>query len=182
LQKVGVAKWLGINVVLWGIATACHAAATNYTTMLVCRIFLGMFEAAIAPCLMLISSQYYTRSEQSPRFSFWYCGLGVGQIFGGIVSYGFQKVRNQDLAGWRIMFIFMGILTILIGAATFFLIPDTPMQAKWLSDEEKTSLLHHVSDNQTGVANSHFKLSHLGELLMDVQIWLMILITVLVSR
>lgn len=58
---MGVAKWLGINVVLWGIATACHAAATSYTTMLVCRIFLGIFEAAIAPCLMLLSSQWYSK-------------------------------------------------------------------------------------------------------------------------
>lgn len=79
------------------------------------------------------------------------------------------------------MFIFMGILTILIGVATFVVIPDTPMQAKWLSDNEKTELLRHVSGNLTGVSNSHFKLSHLGELLSDIQIWLMILITVLVS-
>ncbi|KAK5169976.1 hypothetical protein LTR04_005366 [Oleoguttula sp. CCFEE 6159] len=44
------------------------------------RVFLGIFEAAIAPSLMLISSQWYTKSEQAPRFSIWYAGLGLGQI------------------------------------------------------------------------------------------------------
>lgn len=83
LQVVPAAKWLGANVVLWGVATACGAAAHNYRTLLVSRIFLGIFEATIGPSLLLISSQWYTKSEQAPRFSLWYCGLGIGQIVGG---------------------------------------------------------------------------------------------------
>lgn len=58
LQWVPVAKWLGANVVLWGIAAACTAAAKDYRSLLAARIFLGIFEAAIAPSLMLLSSQY----------------------------------------------------------------------------------------------------------------------------
>jgi MFS family permease len=181
LQKVGVAKWLGANVILWGIATACHAAAFNYHSLLAARIFLGMFEAAIAPCLMLISSQWYTKSEQAPRFSFWYCGLGTGQILGGLISYAFQHVKNPSFAGWKMMFIVMGLVTALIGAAALWILPDTPMKAKFLSDAEKTALLNHVSVNQTGIQNTHFKLAHLKEIIMDIQIWLMVLITVLVS-
>ena len=75
---VPAAKWLGINVVLWGIATASGSAASSYRTLLVSRVFLGIFEATIGPSLLLISSQWYTKSEQAPRFSFWYCGLGFG--------------------------------------------------------------------------------------------------------
>ena len=63
LQWVPVARWLGVNVVLWGIATACTAAAKDYNSLLAARIFLGIFEAAIAPSLMLISSQWYTKAE-----------------------------------------------------------------------------------------------------------------------
>lgn len=182
LQKVGVAKWLGANVFLWGIATACHAAAFNYHSLLAARIFLGAFEAAIAPCLMLISSQYYTKSEQAPRFSFWYCGLGVGQILGGIISYGFQHVKNPNFQGWKVMFIVMGLITSLIGVATFWILPDTPMKAKFLSDAEKTALLNHVAVNKTGIENHNFKLAHLKEIFLDIQIWLMVIITVCVSE
>jgi MFS family permease len=70
LQKFPAAKWLGVNVTLWGIATACGAAATNYQTLLISRVFLGIFEATISPSLILISSQWYTKSEQAPRFAF----------------------------------------------------------------------------------------------------------------
>ncbi|KAF3032862.1 hypothetical protein E8E12_002930 [Didymella heteroderae] len=146
LQRIPAAKWLGTNVVLWGIATASGAAATSYRTLLVSRIFLGIFEATIGPSLLLISSQWYTKSEQAPRFSLWYCGLGFGQIVGGAISYGFQHVTpGAGLAGWRIMFITLGCLTVIVGLGTLLLIPDTPMQARWLTDAEKVALLKHLS-------------------------------------
>ncbi|KAL9584745.1 MAG: hypothetical protein Q9212_001935 [Teloschistes hypoglaucus] len=181
LQRVPVAKWLGVNVILWGIATACTAAAHNYATLLAARIFLGIFEAAIAPSLILISSQWYTKSEAAPRFSIWYAGLGLGQIIGGIVSYAFQQVKHPAFSGWKIMFIVLGLVTVVIGVVTFFFLPDTPMQARFLSEAEKVMILKHVAVNQTGIRNKNYKWSQALEVLRDPQLWLMVLLTILIS-
>lgn len=78
------------------------------------------------------------------------------------------------------MFIVLGIITSLVGVATYFILPDTPMKATFLTEAEKIALLRHVSVNQTGIENHHFKLTHVLEVLMDVQIWLMVILTVLV--
>ena len=131
---------------------------------------------------MLISSQWYTRSEQAPRFSFWYCGLGLGQIIGGIVSYGFQNVTNQSLSGWRIMFILLGVVTVVIGIATIVFLPDSPISARFLTETEKAMLINHVAVNQTGIVNRSFTPHHIVEVLRDVQLWLMVLLTILVSQ
>lgn len=147
-----------------------------------CRIFLGIFEATIGPSLMLISSQWYTKSEQAPRFSFWYLGLGLGQIVGGVVSFAFQHIGNAPIEGWRIMFIVLGIVSVIIGAATFIFLPDTPMKARFLSEDEKITLLKHVSVNQTGIHNSTFRGTEIKEALLDVQLWLLTLMVVLVSN
>lgn len=182
LQMAPAAKWLGANVTLWGIATACGSAAHNYQTMLVSRVFLGIFEATIGPSLMLISSQWYTKSEQAPRFSFWYLGLGLGQIIGGAISYGFQHITpGASMAGWRIMFLSLGLITVVIGLCTFFLLPDTPMKAKWLSDNEKVALLKHVSVNQTGIQSRKFRPKEILEAFCDPQLYLMVVSVVLVS-
>ncbi|KAL8994334.1 MAG: hypothetical protein Q9169_005661 [Polycauliona sp. 2 TL-2023] len=181
LQRVPVAKWLGLNVILWGIATACTAAAKDYVTLLTARIFLGIFEAAIAPCLILISSQWYTKSEAAPRFSIWYGGLGVGQIIGGAVSYAFQQVENPSFSGWRIMFIVLGLVTVVIGFITFFFLPDTPMKARFLSEQEKVMILRHVAVNQTGIKNKNYRLNQALEILMDPALYLMVLLTILIS-
>lgn len=181
LQKIPPAKWLGANVVLWGIATACTAAAKDYHSLLAARIFLGIFEAAIAPSLMLISSQWYTKSEAAPRFSIWYAGLGLGQIIGGLVSYGFQQVhKTASFAGWKAMFVVLGVVTVIIGFATVLLLPDTPMKARFLSEAEKVALLKHVAVNQTGIENKRIKIGHVLEILTDIQLWLMVLLTILV--
>ncbi|KFY26147.1 hypothetical protein V493_04242 [Pseudogymnoascus sp. VKM F-4281 (FW-2241)] len=181
LQKIPPGKWLGINVCLWGVSCAASAGATNYHTLLASRIFVGMFEAAIAPCLMLISSQYYTKSEQAPRFAVWYSGLGFGQILGGLISFAFQHVTNRSFKSWQAMFVFVGVATALIGIATFFILPDSPMKAKWLSEPEKAALLKHVSVNQTGIHNKHFKASQALEVLRDPQIWLLTICTICIS-
>ncbi|KAK2864982.1 hypothetical protein FQN49_004032 [Arthroderma sp. PD_2] len=181
LNKISAPKWLALNVTLWGISTACTAAARDYNTLLAARIFLGIFEAAIAPCLVLISSQWYTKAEQAPRFCIWYSGLGLGQIIGGLVSFGFQHVTNPDFTGWKAMFVVLGAVTCIAGIATYFIIPDSPMKAPFLTEKEKAALLKHVSFNQTGVINTSFKWSHIVEILTDFQLWLMTLITILIS-
>lgn len=165
---------------LWGIATACTAAAHDYKTLLAARIMLGIFEAPVAPTMMLISSQWYTKSEQSPRFAFWYCGLGTGQVVGGLLSFAFQHILNPTFSGWRIMFVVLGCLTVLLGFATVFLLPDAPMTASFLSDSEKKAVLHHVAVNQTGVLNTHFNVAHIWDAVTDLQLWLLMAMTILV--
>jgi len=181
LQRFPAAKWLGANIIAWGIATGSVAASHNYQTILVARVFLGMFEATVAPSLMLISSQWYTKSEQAPRISFWLLGLGMGQILGGLLSWSFQQMPvDAPFAGWRIMFLVLGVVTFMIGVAVLVFLPDTPMQAKWLNDGEKVALLKHVSVNLTGVENRHFRVKELLEACIDPQIWLLLLSILLV--
>ncbi|KAE8153036.1 putative allantoate permease [Aspergillus avenaceus] len=180
LQKVPPAKWLGANVALWGVAAAAAAGAKDYRTLLTARIFLGIFEATVGPSMMLISSHYWTKSEQAPRFTFWYLGLGVAQIIGGLISFGFQHVHHH-FEGWRIMFIVMGLITVVVGVATYFFVPDSPMKAKFLSETEKVALLRHIRVNQTGVHNGKFQPKQIIEAILDPQIWLLTINVVLQS-
>ncbi|CUS12329.1 unnamed protein product [Tuber aestivum] len=181
LQKMPAGKYLGVNVILWGIATACTAAADDFTSLVVARVFLGIFEAAIAPCLTIITGMWYTTSEQPPRFALWYCGLGIGQIIGGLVSYGFQQVKGESLEGWRVMFIVLGAVTVITGSVTYLFLPDTPMTASFLTEEEKVVAINRVGNNQTGIENRTFKWSQIKELALDPQIYLLALVTILCS-
>ncbi|CAI6097538.1 unnamed protein product [Clonostachys chloroleuca] len=142
---------------LMGVATACGAASHNYRTLVV--------------------------TQQAPRFSFWYTGLGIGQILGGVISYGFQHIApgQASLAGCRIMFVTLGCVTVTIGLSTAIFIPDTPMQAGWLSDADKVALLKHVSINQNGIQSSKFRPKEILEALCDPQLYLMLLSVVLLS-
>jgi sugar phosphate permease len=79
------------------------------------------------------------------------------------------------------MFIVLGIITVITGLITYFFLPDTPMKASFLSESEKVFAIKRISDNKTGIENRRFKWSQIKELVLDVQIYLMILVTVLVG-
>lgn len=129
---------------------------------------------------MLLSSQWYTRAEAGSRFQFWFMGMPISQILGGLISFAFQHVENAKLEGWRIMFLTLGAVTILIGLGALFMLPDSPMKVKWLSEKEKVALLIHISENRTGIENRQLDVKQLLELLLDPQIWMLFLINCLV--
>ena len=70
ISKLG--KYLGINVMLWGVVLACMAACTSYAGLMVCRTILGIFEACVAPILVIIIAMWYKKEEQGRRVSWFY--------------------------------------------------------------------------------------------------------------
>ncbi|KAF2673864.1 MFS general substrate transporter [Microthyrium microscopicum] len=176
IQKFPASKWLSTCVFGWGIVTICTAFVNDFAGMLTTRVFLAICEATIAPSLMLITAQWYTKSEQAPRFAIWHCAPGVGQILGGLLSFAFQDIPRDGryLVGWRLMFIVLGVLTMFVGALTFLWLPDTPMNAKFLTTEEKVAQLNHVSVNMTGISNSKAQYWQIMEALKDPQIYLLV--------
>lgn len=78
------------------------------------------------------------------------------------------------------MFVVLGLVTIVIGVITILILPDSPMQARFLSEAEKVALLKHVSVNQTGISQKKYKPKQAIEILLDMQLWLMTLVTILV--
>ncbi|KAI9659347.1 MAG: hypothetical protein M1821_001605 [Bathelium mastoideum] len=180
IQRLPTSKWLGVCLIGWSISTTCTAAVRTYGGLLATRIVSGAFEAVIPPSVMLLTAQYYTKAEQASRFAIWYMGIGFGQILGGLISWAFQNVSTHAmLTGWRIMFLTLGLVTLIFALSILMFLPDTPMQARFLSNEEKVALLKHIKVNQTGVEGKRFILSQFTEALRDFQIWALFIITIL---
>ncbi|GAP85392.2 putative major facilitator superfamily general substrate [Rosellinia necatrix] len=181
LQKFPPATVLGVNVLLWGILVGSTAACQNFAGLVAVRTLLGACEAVITPALILITSQWYTRRESTPRYGIWYCGLGGGQIAGGLVSFAAQHgPKMASLSGWRIMFIAVGIFNLVIAALILLLLPDTPDTASWLTKKEKTRVREKLALDQAGTGRKVFRKAALFEALSDIHVWILFLLTVLI--
>lgn len=103
----------------------------------------------------------WKKEEHGLRTGIWFCCNGFGQILGAVVSYGIAVGIKQNgytaLAGWQIMFLFTGSLTVLCGILFYFVVPDSPATAWFLSREEKVMALERIRGNEQGVGNKHFK-------------------------
>ncbi|KAI1348483.1 putative allantoate permease [Xylaria sp. FL0043] len=174
---------LGMNVLVWGVLTASTAACRGFGSLLAVRILLGGFEAVITPALILITSQWYTKRESTPRYGLWHCGSGAGQILGGLVSFGAQHgSRTAALSGWRIMFLVVGLFNTIIASLILLFLPRTPETAPWLSDAEKKRIREKLTLDQAGTGRKVFqKTAFIEALIFDLQVWIIFFMTVLVT-
>ncbi|KAL2869473.1 major facilitator superfamily domain-containing protein [Aspergillus lucknowensis] len=180
LQNYPVTKVLGCNILVWGTTLCCTAATQNYAGILALRILLGMTEAVIAPALTIYTSMWYTRAESTPRFGFWYCGLGAGQIFGGLISFAAQHApESLSFAGWRIMFVAVGAVNLLVAVLALLCLPVSPETSSFLSPEEKARLAHRLKCDSASLGPKTFQRSSLLASLSDAQTWLLTLLTIL---
>lgn len=181
IQKFPVSRVLGINVILWGVTICCSAAAQSFPGITAARTILGMLEAVITPSLIMITSQWYTRKQATPRTGIWYCGLGMGQTIGGLISFAAQHgSRTGSFEGWRIMFVSVGAFNLCIGTLVTFWMPSGIKEAKFLSDQEKVILQEALSADQGGNGVKVFRRDGIWDAVKDLQVWLLFLNTILI--
>lgn len=60
----------------------------------------------------------------------------VAKFPSGALAYGITSGHSR-LANWRLLFLVEGLPTILMAGIAFFYLPDSPDQARFLSEEEK---------------------------------------------
>ncbi|KAF2718066.1 MFS transporter [Polychaeton citri CBS 116435] len=176
LQMFPLAKYVAVNVTIWGAVLACLAACKDYGSLLACRFLLGVFEAAVVPAWVVFTSQWYTKQEQAFRVGIWFAMCGVAQMFGGYFAFGVASHVGGDvhaaLEGWQVIFLFLGLFTALCGIAFWFVMPNSPAEANFLSTEEKAFHIERIRGNEQGIGSRTFKIDQFIEALTDPMTWL----------
>ncbi|KAF8259251.1 MFS general substrate transporter [Lactarius quietus] len=157
LQKFPVGKWMTLNIFVWAIALCSHAACKNFAGLFAVRLILGACEGSITAGFMIVSSMFYTRREHTARVGYWYLMNGVAQIISGFISFGVLHTHSSGFEPWQWLMIIMGALTLVTSALFFFLFPDSPTNAWFLTIDERVKAVQRIQENQTGVENKHFK-------------------------
>ncbi|EIW61735.1 MFS general substrate transporter [Trametes versicolor FP-101664 SS1] len=180
-QKLRVAKYLGANIIIWGIILMCHAAATSFGAFFALRFLLGMCESCVAPILILIITMFYKKDEQGTRISWFYVMNGLTQVFGGFVAYGISFYDGHAIVPYKIIYILLGGLAVLVGVCVVIWLPDSPIHARAFTTEERIAILERVRNDQGGSENKHWKKDQIIEALTDVRTWLIVLTTLTTS-
>jgi ACS family allantoate permease-like MFS transporter len=121
LQRFPVGKWMSFNIFVWAIALCSHAACTSFGGLFAVRFILGMCEGSITAGFMIVSSMFYTRTEQTLRVGYWFLMNGTAQIIGGFISFGSLHIKTNGFEPWQWLMIITGIITLLTSAAFWYL-------------------------------------------------------------
>lgn len=177
VQQTRMAKIVGGCVVLWGSILMATAACHSFAGLAACRFLLGVFEAPITTCFMLMVAMWYTRQEQPFRAGLFYCCNGVGAMVGGVLTYAIGQIDGFPV--WKAIFLLCGGITVVWGLVLCVLLPDSILSARRFSLEEKALLIARARLGRTGVLNKTIKWRHVREALVDPQVWLLVLFVLL---
>ncbi|KAG5949166.1 hypothetical protein E4U53_006021 [Claviceps sorghi] len=168
--KVG--KVIAATILIWGAILMLTAACFDAGSLLANRFFLGAFESAIGPGLAIIVSMWYKRSEQPLRHACWFLGNSCAGIFGSLLAYAIGHVRS--IKAWKAVFLIFGAVTVAWSVGVFFLLPDTPMTARFLGVQDRKKAVVRVKDNMTGIKDNSVKWAQVREAFLDVKTWLFV--------
>ncbi|RBR16519.1 uncharacterized protein FIESC28_06928 [Fusarium coffeatum] len=176
-QKTLMAKVVSGCVLAWGAVLMLTAAGNNFGSLATCRFFLGVFEAPITTCFMMIVSMWYMREQQPFRAGIFYCCNGVGAMLGGLLTYGIGQIKNFPV--WKAVFMTCGGMTVVWGFVLLFFLPDSIMTARQFTLEERALLIGRGRLARTGVLNKTIKWYQIREAFIDPQVWLLVLFMLL---
>ncbi|KAH7107946.1 MFS general substrate transporter [Auriculariales sp. MPI-PUGE-AT-0066] len=171
IQRLPIAKYLGANIIIWGIILACHATAKNFTVLVTLRTLLGLFETVCQPAFVYLSTMWYTRAEQPLIIGSFYSMNGFQQCVGGLLAYGISQYTTGAIKNWQFLFTLLGCCTVVWGCFVLWWLPDSPMRATCWSERDRLLIAERVRQNQTGIQNREFKWYQVREALRDTLIW-----------
>ncbi|KAK9326927.1 major facilitator superfamily domain-containing protein [Lipomyces starkeyi] len=156
----------------WGIAQASMAACHNFKGLMAARFFLGLFEAGCLPLFSVITSQWYRRAEQPIRIAAWYGTNGAANICAAALSYGLAHIKSDILKAWQIIFLFVGLVTIVSSPIVYWRLDNDIPSARFLTEQEKLQAIERLRANQTGAGNRKFKVKHIREAALEPKTYL----------
>ncbi|KAL8343633.1 hypothetical protein RB601_004239 [Gaeumannomyces tritici] len=181
LVKLPTGKFITAMVFCWGAVLCGMTAAHNFGGLMAARLLLGAFEASVAPTFVAIVQQWYRRREQTKRNAAWYATLGVVNILGSLLTYGLGHIDSDKLHSYQIIFLFCGVLTVAWSVVMAFLMPDSPMTAKFLKGDDKLVAVERLRMNQQGIGSGVWKWDHVWECMYDPKTWVWFLTMLVIS-
>ena len=138
LAKFGARRWITRIMITWGLIAMAFALVNGEVMFYVLRFLLGAAEAGLFPGLIYFLTQWYGSKRRTAVFGYLIFGNPLASIIGAPLM-GLILLMNNvgGLTGWQWVFIITGAPAVILAFVVLKYLPDSPNDAKWLTDQEK---------------------------------------------
>ncbi|MFI9731071.1 MFS transporter [Streptomyces sp. NPDC052092] len=169
MKRIGARLTLSRIMILWGLTSACMLLVQTPTQFYVMRLLLGAFEAGYAPGVILYLTYWFPNNRRARVMALFLCGSPIAGALGsplsGWILQGMDKVAG--MGGWQWLFLIEGLPSVVLGVVFFFILPDRPNKAKWLTDGERQRIADELERDKAPGASAH----GFGSALRDVNVY-----------
>ncbi|KAK6909677.1 hypothetical protein L486_00676 [Kwoniella mangroviensis CBS 10435] len=179
VRKLPVAKVLGISIVIWSALVMGLAFSLDVKPVFAIRFLLGFFESSFSPCLVAITVQWFTAHEQTLITTVWQAMFAAAGFASNLIAYGFYQLggdsnaKTKGLYTWQWMTVVIALISFIAAVIVLVFLPDTPVQARWATKEEKVKYVERVRTNDQGIQQKVWRSDQAREVLRDPLPWLL---------
>ncbi|MGO4813405.1 MFS transporter [Cupriavidus sp. 2MCAB6] len=172
LQKVGARFWIARIMITWGILSGLMMFVTSPWQFYALRVLLGAAEAGFIPGVAFFLASWFPAYRRARVMSLFFLGAALSGVVGGPLSgWILTHLHNSSgLHGWQWLFLLEAIPTVVLGIMTFFVLANSPNEARWLSQKEK-EIVAGILDADAGEAGH--STHRFVDGLKDMKVWLL---------
>jgi len=147
LQKLGARQWISIIMIIWGILAAGTAFVKTPQGFYLLRFLLGVAEAGFFPGMILYLTRWFPPGERARATALFMTATAIAGVISGPVSGALLTMHGMaGLSGWQWLFLLEGIPAALLGMLTCQYLTNTPDEAQWLTEEERSWLIEKIEN------------------------------------
>jgi MFS transporter, ACS family, tartrate transporter len=155
LEKVGARLWIARIMITWGLVSAATAFVVGPYSFYLVRFLLGAAEAGFYPGVLLYLTFWFPRSYRARVVALFMVSVPAASFIGSPISAALLQLDGWlGLHGWQWMSIIEAAPAMLFGVLAFFVLPDTPLQAKWLTEQQRRWLTDRIKGERDGGRSS----------------------------
>lgn len=121
---------IAISCGIWSVFTALSGLATNFVTLALARIGVGVGEAGCSPPSYSIISDYFPPERRGGALALYVLGVPAGSLIGTMAA-GWIAVEY----GWRTAFILVGLLGVVFAPVILWAVRE-PVRGRYDSQEK----------------------------------------------
>jgi ACS family tartrate transporter-like MFS transporter len=165
LTRIGARRSIFAILTLWGAVSASTSLVQERYGFYAARFLLGAAEAGFFPVMIVYLASWFPRSFRGRFTALFMMAIPMSSVLGGPLSSLILQMQGvAGLQGWQWLFLIEGLPACALGIVVFFLLPDQPGRASWLSAEEKATIASRAVED---VASE----SRIWSALSDPRVW-----------
>jgi len=174
LERMGVRKWIAGLMVVWGLVSCSMIFVRTPFSFYLLRFLLGAAEAGFFPGMILYMKYWFPGKARAQAVAWFMTANPLAGVFGSPVSGFLLGVQGFGLQGWQWLFVLEALPAIVLGFVVYWILPERPINARWLSDEQKRWLIAELQLESSG--SSGLQKNELLAALGNPQIWLLAIV------
>ncbi|OMJ11085.1 putative transporter [Smittium culicis] len=171
LKKFSPHVWFGFIGVSWSLTCMGLAFIKTGSTFVIARAILGALESGLTPGVVGYLQYWYTRSEISFRMTMFFAAIPVSGIIGSPLAGALAGIKVGNFLAFQSIFLFEGLITLVICLVAFFVIQDYPDQAKFFTPEEHELVVRRLRTDQGMATEAKIEFKETISHLLDWKMW-----------